>query len=308
MRLRVGVLAALLALTCVVDADQGLRSRQRGSGTAGGSAAACSDCFLEVSFLSADGWTVDVDQKAVVGNVCPGTAPGFDSIQAGVDNGGDWDTTDGGCDSVKTTSNYALGRGGRGHRTMIGNGHNNDSGGLIYDFAETALSGGKTDALYMRMYKRWEAGMVIGFPANGANQKIIYFDGSSCGFVGGCYVLLEEGNIRFTSNGNNSNNTLSAWGWTNLHGGVNSATGNWSCWQFELHNETSDAANDGIVKVWVDGVQRFQNLAVNYITGTLPTGFSGVHIPSNGNFSLPNDMYNDHDDLAFSAVSMPACF
>ena len=96
-------------------------------------------------------------------------------------------------------------------------------------------------------------------------------------------------------------------GWNQVHGGTNSADGNWHCFEVHVKSETASGAGNGISQWWSDGDLRHDVRNVTF--GNSSSGFNGFALPENGNFATVNgaDMYNDIDDVVVSTTGPIGC-
>lgn len=235
------------------------------------------------------------------------------NICDGMRKHGDWLTQNGSGEQVTSAANFPGGGGGRGQRHWIGNeatgGDFDGSGGMDVPFST------RVNELYIRFYTRWETGLKIG----GQNpnlfsprQKLIYtfFD---CGppSSGGCGVWdIERDTFSLTLSG--TSYTQGNWGWNQLFGGASgsdtASDGSWHCIEFHMKNETVNTANDGIARVFVDGVLRFNVTNVDYKGST---GWTGFGMPDNHQFRTVGgeavDMFQDFDDLVVQTTGPIGC-
>ena len=246
----------------------------------------CSGCVFESSFTTAQGFTTDYTQSG------GGCSTGWDNIQAGIDNYGDW-SSGGECDEIKASSNHTAGSGGRGFAHKIADGTNQVSGGFAVDLREF---GGEYTGYYFRYYMRMQDGLSIS--GNGSPHKLIYHAGALSGACSsGCYMGLGTTETRITVGGTNF--LGSSAGGAN---GVDFRDDLWHC--VEIHLDKSGGAGAGISQVRIDGVTYLNETAVTF-GGT--TDFDIFAIPENGAFTATGTMVQSIDDLAVSVTDWVGC-
>jgi len=213
----------------------------------------------------------------------------------GIKKSGDWRTALGSMEQITSAADYPAGGGGRGQRHWIGNGTNVASGVVTYEFTTPQPE------IYVRWYVRFQSGLALA--QSGGSHKFLYFNGTFCqGHSMGCYLLMQQGNILLTVAGTTYQD--STWGWNDLHGGQNSADGQWHC--MEAHFKTNGPGT-GIVQWWVDGTLRLDKNNVDYRSPY--AGFGGFIMPSNGVFATVGgtDMFEDIDNMSISRTGRIGC-
>jgi hypothetical protein len=199
---------------------------------------------------------------------------------------GDWKTKDNKEEQITAAANYPGGRGGRGQRQWVGDGVNNNSGGLKITFNSPQ------NELWIRWYMRYE----LGFQWNPlVYDKILYID------PGPIYAVIPEfyGNEMNIAKNKSPNNQLSTGGkgWNAIMGGATS-DGQWHLYEIHIKMDTNGA--NGIAEFWVDNVQTLYYNNVDYGTAQ---GWSSVVFGSNQRFPANGkDMYVDFDDIVISAT------
>ncbi|MFZ5468698.1 MAG: MYXO-CTERM sorting domain-containing protein [Myxococcota bacterium] len=209
---------------------------------------------------------------------------------------GAWTTQAGANEQVTSAANYPDGGGGRGQRHWIGNGLNQNSGSILYDFPAT-------NEVYVRWYVRWQPGLATTSGSSG--QKVLYFAGNGCGNGGGCYFDIQGAALRTVVAGRPY--TTTTYGWNALNGGVNSSTGAWSCFEIHVKSETAPDAGNGVAQWWIDGTLRHDHRTVSF--GNSATGFNFFILPENANVVTVSgqDMYNDIDDVIVQTTGPIGC-
>ena len=213
----------------------------------------------------------------------------------GISKSGGWTTALGAVEQITSAANFSDGAGGRGQRHWIGDGTNVASGVVSYSFLAPQQE------IYVRWYVRFQTGLALA--QSGGSHKFMYFNGTFCqGHASGCYLLMQPSNTLLVVAG--TPYQTSGWGWNDLHGGKNSADGQWHC--MEAHLKTNSAGT-GVVQWWVDGALRLDKNNVDYRAPY--GGFGGFTLPSNGVFVTVggNDMYEDIDDVSISTTARMGC-
>lgn len=216
----------------------------------------------------------------------------------GLSRDGNWTTSPTPAyEQITSAANRAGGGGGRGQRHWIGDGTNNSSGSIAYSFSSPVPQ------VYVRWYVRFQQGLAMA--NSGGSHKFFYFNGTQCqGHASGCYLLMQPNNILLVVAGTAYQD--STFGWNDLHGGVNSADGQWHC--MEVFAQTN-AAGTGVVKWWVDGTLRLDKNNVDFRSPY--GGFYGFTMPSNGVFNTSVDsdgnMFEDIDDVKIQTTGPIGC-
>jgi hypothetical protein len=197
----------------------------------------------------------------------------------GISSGGGWTTSGGHGEQITSTANYPVGGGGRGQRHWIGDGANNNSGGVKINFNSSPSE------LWIRYYIRYKAGFKwtsLGY------QKLIYFDN------GTVLELVDWDSVNIYKSGNHQSNTG---GWDTMYknGPIDPTTGHrisdgsWHCMEWHIR------LSGGLGEAWVDGVKYISINGLSYGSDLDFLFGSNANNPGNG-----GDMYMDLDDLAIS--------
>ncbi|MBI5543295.1 MAG: hypothetical protein HY901_05365 [Deltaproteobacteria bacterium] len=199
-------------------------------------------------------------------------------------------TVDGNKTTITSVANNPAG-GGKGVRFWVGDGHNVNSASLSWNY----LGGGALPPqkeLWIRWYMRHEAGFrwdPLHF------DKMLYIRTVNSidaipGFANGKYVLLAQGSPDYYQVATN-------YTWEDIMGGSVS-DGRFHCYEIHLKMDTNGA--NGVGQVWIDGVLRASNTAVNWSNGNATAregwrwfGFEeNQNAPANG-----RAMSIDYDDM-----------
>lgn len=187
---------------------------------------------------------------------------------------------------ITANANNPNGGGGKGLRTLNGNGKDNMSGSLKVNFASPQ------NELWMKWAMRYQAG----FAWNPLSyDKWLYIDvGSSCAVVpewyGGDYVNV------WTSCGGNYMSAAGN-GWNAIMGG---AVSDGKFHNFLVHLKMDTNGSNGIIEMWVDGVKRIN---VNNAKFGTKSGWGWFNISSNQAWVSNNSCYAvDFDDFYVSAT------
>lgn len=212
----------------------------------------------------------------------------------GLSEAGGWSAC-GNVEQITIAANNSNGGGGKGQRHWVGDGTNQNSGGLQLTFTQPPSE------IWMRWYIRYEAG----FSWSRINyDKIIYF-----------YLHPRSSDIEVISE---------LYGWDGyrqaLQGksGVISPVTNWGGWEtimgsqvsdgqwhyFEVHMKMDTNGSNGISEVWIDNTLVISRNDVDY--GGLSHGVTGIEtlvIGSNQEtVANGNCMAIDFDDIAISGT------
>lgn len=245
-----------------------LRNRLPDNGSSGGSSGPASTSALFVtSFGVSDGWTVD----STALTASPGATGNSPTVsRAGTGTAGLHQ------DEVLTAANRQDGRGFRHYR---GAPHNDNGGGISLQWA------GTNPEIWARYYIRYKAGMVWENGDNPSYTKDFVLGGNKvfCGHQGpgwGCNV-------------NGGPTHSSTYAWFNLMGGSSVADGLWHCFEWHLD------ANNGIVELWIDDVQRVNVSTANFAAA----GVTSFNAAFTGNqSSLVSSGYTDYDDFYITST------
>jgi hypothetical protein len=95
------------------------------------------------------------------------------------------------------------------------------------------------------------------------------------------------------------------WGWDDIMDGA-ASDGEWHCYEFYMKMDTNQ--RNGVGRIWVDGILRAENIAVNFSGGEAASqaGWTGTLIGSNQ--STPDngrDMAVDFDDMVIYSTTPP---
>lgn len=204
----------------------------------------------------------------------------------GMTGWGGWTASGGEEEQIALAANNPEGGGGKGQRHWVGDGENNNSGGLSVTF----------NSAQSEFWVRWYMRYANGFQWDPLSyDKILYIDpGTPRAFILEWYGA-DKCNIR-TAIGNN-NLSASGFGWNTTMGG-SSSDGQWHC--LELHVKMDTDGTDGIAEMWVDGRKTLSYSNVDYSTkpGWDRIGIgSNQYKPNNGSVKAV-----DFDDIAISAT------
>ena len=200
---------------------------------------------------------------------------------------GDW-TCDNGDGTVReeqitAAANFASGAGGRGQRQWVGDGANNNSGGLRVPLSR------QEPELWIRWYMRYQQGFSWEFLNN---DKILYINPGSPHCVIPEWYGFDYANVATCRS---PNNHLSApgHGWNGIMGS-NAADGQWH--MYEVHLKMDTNGSDGIAEMWIDGVQRLSHSNVDFAT---QAGWDNIGLGNNQRNPLNGRcMAVDFDDFA----------
>ena len=205
---------------------------------------------------------------------------------------GGWTTSKDSEEQITLDANNPGGGGGRGQRHWLGDGPNDNSGGLQIRFNTPQPE------LWVRWYMRHEEGYEWYWSSTGLRYKILYYNsGEPQQFIpdwsGWDGFLVAAGSSNYVDSG----------GWdTVMVNGVLAANGHrasdgaWHC--FEIHSKMDTNGQNGIIQWWIDGILKMDLDDVHLGT---QKGWTRFIIGSNKTETINgHDMYVDYDDLAVS--------
>ena len=197
----------------------------------------------------------------------------------GLTKAGAWTTSDGHYEQITAAANHPGGADGKGQRHWLGDGTNNNSGGIRIYFNTPQTN------FWMRWYARWESGF-----GSFDQFKMLYIyspSGTGAVFQPG-YGQLSG--IRFWTSVENSK--CDNCGYSALFYPNGQSDGSWQL--FEIHINLTN----GTTQAWVN-----ENLVINETNvdwGSL-TSVSSILIGSNcKDITNGKSMYVDYDDIAIS--------
>jgi hypothetical protein len=209
-----------------------------------------------------------------------------------------------GHEQIIAEANYPGGKGVNGQRHNIGpcnicQSCTGGGGGLYYRWEDSD----KVNEIWMRFYTRFEAGWK--WESWWAGYKQLYFyDTGGSGFS---YFLMAQGNdsLRmYQQNGNREYLSCTNCGWMTWYpAGV--SDGSWYCLELHLKMETSSAASDGILQVWLDGELVIDVDDTDYGVTDAGRYIRGVVVGSNissgtSQFDPEKCMAIDYDDIVIN--------
>jgi len=211
----------------------------------------------------------------------------------GVDTYLNTTTDNGSLEEIKAEGNNPIGV-GKGQRHWYGDGFNDHSGGTAVTFSD-----GQTE-LWIRWYQRYPLGFTwedIGYGNVPHYDKLMYMfsEGKQASVV----LQLKYDEIGVWLVGSTSQNIVSAnsSGWTSINGG---STGDGLFHYYEFHLKMDTNGTDGVLQVWVDGVD---NLVVDRhdLDYGPQTSWFRLNIGSNNDAPYnQQDVPVDYDDIAIS--------
>ncbi len=243
-----------------------------------------------------------------------------------IDRGGAWFCTTNGehrGEQITTAANNPSGLGGRGQRFWQGDTEddgndtwniNVNSGGTILDFATPQKE------LWIRWYMRYESGWSYLtktlFDHNYLYilDKILYIYTNTAGNAAiPSFYMSHQMNIGAQASPDAYQVDTGNFGWEELFGGINPSDGSWHEYEIHIKMDTlgqngTVAGADGIGEIWVDGILRASNRAVNWSNGdaVAKNGWSWMRIGSNTKHPINNKCdYNDYDDMVIYNATPP---
>lgn len=269
----------------------------------------------ECSFTTAQGVSSDqnMPQSNETSNICGGLKVAIDGSRCS-----------GNYEQILTAADNSVGAGGRGQRHYR-YGYDVSTGGSAINF-------GNQTHVWIRYYMRFSTAtapttncMNSPPPASGtcdcvlteqitsnpvSDFKIGYILRQSGTihlnyFWSGFGVLWTYGGTTYRSWDNAVSPFSSSYGWDNVQGG-SYGSGNWDCYEFEIKLESTDSANDGLIRVWLNG-QLFSE-SLNIDIGTSPMvvmEWWGNNQYMRSQSIVGNTQYNDFDDLSVASGDYP---
>ena len=206
-----------------------------------------------------------------------------------------WTTSDGKEGQITSAANYPGGGGVRGQRQWVGDGANNNSGGIKITFNSPQPE------LWIRWYMRYELGFQWGTLVY---DKILYLDPGPIHAVIPEFYGFDKMSIaknkspqhQASPNGTGWN-AIMANGGTDANGNKKS-DGQWHLYEIHIKMDTNGA--DGIAEFWIDNVRilYYNNSDYGTVQGWSSVLFgSNQRDPANG-----RDMYVDFDDIVISTA------
>jgi hypothetical protein len=195
-------------------------------------------------------------------------------------------TSNGSRARISVLDNNPNGGGGRGFGQAVGDGSNNNSGGIVLTFPAQS-----------EMWVRWYMKYPLGFSwvdGNPHHSKILRFRGNQGDYTDLIlnFRTYPGANLSFDDYGSNWYGLGGECGWRCIMGG---ALGDGVWHSYEVHIK---AGNPGIVEAWVDGNRVFSH--TNYPV-TAPAGFNIMTIQDNQGYAdNGEDVYISFDDFAIS--------
>lgn len=204
----------------------------------------------------------------------------------GIGKKGSWTAEPGAhYEEIIADANYPGGGGGLGKRHWVGNGTNNNSGGITIDFDQNP------ERLWIRWYQRWQTG----FTANWGTFKNIWFernDGTRMVFHTGCAGSDQHSDgIDLNPPDNTTCTRNVGFGYSFYPGGV--SDGSWQC--FEVHIDIPAST----WKVWINGDSIVERTDVDF-AGAQWVDFLLVPVNTKNVDNPDPPMYVDMDDFAIS--------
>lgn len=211
----------------------------------------------------------------------------------GIGKGGSWATSSGHYDQIISAANNSAGGGGKGYRHWVGDGINNNGGGITVSFSPQT-------ELWMRWYHKW----ALDFQWNTLiYDKLLYFDMGQSGST----IIEPYGFDKFTFRlytGTQDYQSASGTGWDTIMSagaldgnGHRKSDGQWHCFEIHIKQETSGNSNAEL-DFWIDGVSVMHETGFQFGDST---GWETITLNSNQR-TVNNgvDMPVDMDDIAIS--------
>jgi hypothetical protein len=217
------------------------------------------------------------------------------AVGDGLQGWGAWTTANGNGDSITAAANNPNGGGGKGYRSMVGDGGNNSGGGFRI-WLPSVMS-----ELWLRYYMRHQAG--FGWEYDQPHyEKDLYFNdtakGASVfvfGYLNGHFGVtgVQPGTPQYSGF-----NTADSW--QGINGGKK-GDGKWH--YFEVHVKMDTNGANGIAETWVDGVHTSRFTNANFGGGMGYSAWQYLSVAINQHFVINNgvDMGVDYDDFAVSS-------
>lgn len=182
----------------------------------------------------------------------------------GMTLGGGWKCDGEFGDQITSDANYPEGAGGRGLYHYLGNGENNNGGGIKLNW------GSNRDETWTRFYMKYPLGFhwgsftgdkIIYFQANGRNDGKLQWHNARLKFMKGDVFIN------------------SFYSWSNLMDGPD-GDGKWHMYEVYVHG--LPGPNNDTAIIWVDGVLWSNSSTLNFEAGPNQSqGLSGAHFGSN---------------------------
>jgi len=250
-------------------------------------------------------WTTSFDYS---GGECSmsGAGGGTDCTDTAND-GLEWDrnpyTRAGKNTEAVVAANNPNGDGGMGFRTWIADGNDNQTGDVSINFGGTS---GPQKEFWLRWYQRYSTGFTWGQGLDAGYDKTFYmYTGGSMslpfGYSGGEWGVAIQG-------GASSPDEFRTTGvkWSDLFGGP--ADGLFHMIEMHIKLDTA-AGNDGIFRMWLDGVNVIDLTGVDWTGGDSASQQGITHMEFNSNQNAASNTggmgYVDYDDIAIYNVTPP---
>jgi hypothetical protein len=199
-----------------------------------------------------------------------------------------------GDDSILTAANNPGGGGGKGFRHWVGDGLNNNGGGIGIQWPSTA-------EMWFRYYVRFQAGFAWIQPNTIINMKMIYVQQSQSN---GFYFGLHDQFIGAVINGTQLLHSKVRW--SDWMGGL-VGDGQWHCLEMHVKMNSPAGASNGIFEFWLNDVLIFSNTALQ-ISNTGGQQYSEAQVGSNQNQPANGGARSvDYDDIAVSNTGRITC-
>jgi hypothetical protein len=201
----------------------------------------------------------------------------------GISGYGGWATRpNGSVDQLTAAANNPAGGGGKGFRHWRGNGQNSNGGGLSITLPAPVTE------MWVRFYMRYSSGFAWARGRPSYTKEHYWNNGHVFGVQGpgSTWAIAPPVGAPFPGTAS----------WQNTMGGL-VGDGLWHCYEYHLRQ---NGAN-GIVEIWIDGVQVLNNRMANL--GSTP--YSSFILGSNQNQVVGADTadhFTDYDDIAISTT------
>ena len=196
---------------------------------------------------------------------------------------------------ILSVANNTSGTGGRGARFWIGEGQNNNTGTIKVNFPSYQKE------LWIRWYIRHQAGYAFSSLEDDKNLYIY-----SAGNVTQVIPEFYTNTYRLASQSTPNPNPVitSNYGWNQIMGG-SVGDGLWHC--FEIHLKMDTNGSNGVGQLWVDGVLRASNNAVNWSnnSATAQQGWEYFIFEENQKYISGGPYYVDYDDMVVYNTTPP---
>jgi hypothetical protein len=179
-----------------------------------------------------------------------------------------------------------------------GAGVNCQSAGNGVEFADTF---GYGQEFWIRLYIRYQQGFTW---SNYQGHKFIYFrrsiadGGGNQNYPNNAYDTINDKFSYYTQSGDARRYECNNCGFRTYHG--DPANGSWHSYEMYMKRESSSGANDGLLKVWMNGTLILDRSDVRH-----GAGLRGVTIGSNAKYFPAGDpdRYVDYDDIAITTTT-----